>query len=120
MASKKPYVVDYEKKVITINDEVKISPIEEKDVYVFVAAGYKLRHKSQARAKKAEERAKGQKTVKEIEEILKPYPELANTFADIKKGKGEGKGAFAAKSWYNNVAKAEVEKKEAEAAKKQK
>jgi len=116
MAEKKPYVVDYDKKVITINDEVKITPIQEKDVYVFVAAGYKLRHKSVARQRVAEERAKKEKSVEEIEEILKPYEDLAKEFEEMKKGKGPGKGAFAAKSWYKNTAKPEIERREEAAA----
>ena len=70
--------------------------------------------KSEARAKKAKERADKQPTIAEIEEILKPYDDLAKEFEEIKKGKGKGKGAFAAKSWYNKKAVPEIENRKKE------
>ena len=108
--------VDTEKKVLTIDDSVKPTSRDQFLIDNYLKAGYTLRFKSEARAKKAKERADKQPTIAEIEEILKPYDDLAKEFEEIKKGKGKGKGAFAAKSWYNKKGKEEVEKR----AKKQK
>ena len=56
--AEKYYRVNTDNKTITINDKVKPSATEEKDVQLYLSAGYKLRHKSEARAEKARERAK--------------------------------------------------------------
>lgn len=106
--------VDSEKKVLTIDDSVKPSSRDQFLIENYLKVGYTIRFKSEARAKKAKERADKQPTVGEIEEILKPYDDLAKQFEEIKKGKGKGKGAFAAKSWYKNTALPEIEKRNKE------
>lgn len=112
--------VDTEKKVLTIDDSVKPNSRDQFLIDNYLKVGYTIRFKSEARAKKAKERADKQPTIAEIEEILKPYDDLAKQFEEIKKGKGKGKGAFAAKSWYNKEAAPEIEKRKADAGKKAK
>ena len=97
------YKVDAEKKIITIDDTVKATAAEEKDIDRYVAAGYIIKHKSQKRAKQAAARAKEDKlTDKDILEALKADKEGLEKYKAIKAGKGKGTGFFAAKKWYKD------------------
>ena len=98
MATKKAYTLNKEKKVITIDDNVKATRAEEKDIDRYVAAGYEIKHKSEKRAKAATKRADGLKD-ENIKEALKDDKKALAKYEEIKKGKGEGFGFFAAKSW---------------------
>lgn len=95
------YKVDVKRKFIIIDDTIKSTAAEEKDIDRYVAAGYIIKHKSQARAKKAIERASKDNLTNEI--IMKNLAndeEAKKKYEEIKKGKGKGKGFFAAKKWY--------------------
>lgn len=100
------YKVDAEKKIITIDDTVKATAAEEKDIDRYVAAGYIIKHKSQKRAKQAAERAaKDTLTDEAIKEALKADKEGLAKYEAIKGGKGKGTGFFAAKKWYKDTYK---------------
>ena len=101
--------VDTEKKVLTIDDSIKPTSRDQFLIDTYVKAGYSMRFKSEARTKRAKERADKEPKIAEIEEILKPFEDLTEKFMEIKKGKGKGKGAFAAKAWFKNVASEEIE-----------
>lgn len=100
--TKKAYRVDLEKKIITIDDGVKATAAEEKDIAMYVAAGYKIRHKSVKRAKNAAERAaKDNLKDKDILEALKGDKENLAEYEKIKKEEG----FFKARSWYKKLNK---------------
>lgn len=100
------YKVDAAKKTITIDDSVKATAAEEKDMAMYVAAGYIIKHKSQKRAKQAKERAaKETLTDAAILEALKDDAKGLAKYKEIKEGKGEGTGFFAARKWYKDTYK---------------
>ena len=107
--------VDTEKKVLTIDDSIKPTSRDQFLIDTYVKAGYSMRFKSEARTKRAKERADKEPKIAEIEEKLRPFEDLLEKFEEIKKGKGQGKGAFAAKSWFKRIAIAEIEKRNKEA-----
>lgn len=100
--NKKFYTQNPEKKTITVDYSVKPTQYEQMAVNTLLAAGYKLITKSQVRSAHAKDRAAEDKGLNKnsIREALKDKPELLKTFDEILEGKGEGKGFFAAKSWY--------------------
>lgn len=101
---KKPYRVDKEKKIIVLNDEVELKGQDKKDVALYLAGGWEIKHKSVKKSQKAKTKAKEtekyDKTfiISELEKLEDKKP--LETFNTILKGKGKGKGWFAAKSWY--------------------
>ena len=98
------YKVDPEKKTITIDDTVKATAAEEKDIDRYVAAGYIIKHKSQKRAKQAAERAaKDTLTDEAIQKALANDEKGLKKYLEIKGGKGKGTGFFAAKKWYKDT-----------------
>ena len=98
------YKVDAAKKTITIDDSVKATAAEEKDIDRYVAAGYIIKHKSQKRAKQAAARAAEDKlTDAAIQEALKNDAAGLKKYLEIKGGKGKGTGFFAAKKWYKDT-----------------
>lgn len=100
------YKVDPEKKTITIDDTVKATAAEEKDIDRYVAAGYIIKHKSQKRAKQAAERAaKDTLTDEAIQKALANDEKGLKKYLEIKGGKGKGTGFFAAKKWYKDTYK---------------
>lgn len=100
------YKVDPEKKTITIDDTVKATAAEEKDIDRYVAAGYIIKHKSQKRAKQAAERAaKDTLTDEAIQKELANDEKGLKKYLEIKGGKGKGTGFFAAKKWYKDTYK---------------
>ena len=96
---KKAYIVNPEKKIVIIDDEVKATAAENKDIDRYVAAGYVIRHKSKKRAAKAAERADKISDAM-ILEALKGDKKALDKYVEIKKTKGKGGGFFAAKKWY--------------------
>ena len=103
--------VDPEKKVLTIDDSVKPNSRDQLLIDTYIKAGYTLRFKSDARTKKAKERAAQKPSIAEITKTLKEFPDLEKEFETIKKGKEKGHGVFAAKSWYEKTAAPEIEKR---------
>lgn len=95
------YKVDAAKKIITIDDSVKATAADDKDIAMYVAAGYVIKHKSQKRAKQAAERADSL-TDAAIKEALKEDKKALAEYESIKKQKGKGGGFFAAKKWYKD------------------
>lgn len=95
------YRVDAAKKIITIDDSVKATAADDKDIAMYVAAGYVIKHKSQKRAKQAAERADSL-TDKAIKEALKDDKKALAEYEAIKKQQGKGGGFFAAKKWYKD------------------
>ena len=98
------YKVDPAKKTVIIDDSVKATAAEEKDIDRYVAAGYIIKHKSQKRAKQAADRAaKDTLTDAAIQEALKSDAAGLKKYLEIKGGKGKGTGFFAAKKWYKDT-----------------
>ena len=97
----KYYVVDKEKKTITIDKSVKATEGDLDYVKLLLSTGYELREKSAKRAKTASERAKKEKwDNKAIQEFLKDKPDDLETYLGILKGKEEGHGFFKARAWF--------------------
>ena len=95
------YKVDAAKKIITIDDSVKATAAEEKDIVMYVNAGYVIKHKSQKRAKQAAARADSL-TDAAIQAALKDDKKALEEYKKIKATKGKGGGFFAAKKWYKD------------------
>lgn len=95
----KAYTVKPDKKVIIIDDSVKATAADDKDIAMYVAAGYIIRHKSPKRAKAAAKRADSL-TDAAIKEALKNDKEALAEYEEIKKQQGKGGGFFAARKWY--------------------
>lgn len=93
------YKLNTEKKTITIDDSVKATAAEEKDIALYVAAGYVIKHKSKKRAANAAKRADGLSNA-DIEKALAGNKEALAEYKKIKAAKGKGGGFFAAKKWY--------------------
>lgn len=100
----KAYTLNPEKKTITINDSVKPTAADNKDIGLYVAAGYIIRHKSAKRAKVAAKRADSLNDGT-IKEALKGDQKALETYEAIKKQTGKGGGFFAAKKWYKEYIK---------------
>lgn len=96
---KKHYSVNPERKVITIDDSIKATKQDEKDIALYLSVGYTLRHKSEARAEKAKKRATGMTKEAILNELAGDKEGLA-TFNSFFDSKGTGKGFFAARKWY--------------------
>ena len=97
MADKKAYTVNPDKKVITIDESVKMSDRDDKDITRYMSVGYTIRYKSKDRVKKATERAQADNlTDKAILEALNGDEKKKAEYIKVKK---EG-GFFKAKSWY--------------------
>jgi len=107
--------VDTAKKVLTIDDSVKPNDRDQFLIDNYLKVGYTIRFKSEKRAEKARERAMTKANIKEIKKAVEPYEDLKKIYEFKSTGKGKGHGAFAAKSWYENEAKAEIEKRQKEA-----
>ena len=97
----KAYTVNPDKKVITIDDSVKASAADNKDIAMYVSAGYIIRHKSAKRSKAAAQRADNLKD-KDILAALKDDKKALEEYEAIKKKTGKGGGFFAAKKWYKD------------------
>lgn len=99
---KKYLTIDYEKKVFTIDDSVKATAADKEDKQALLQAGYKMRHKSQKRAKAMKERAeKAALTKDSIMQALKDKPEQLEKFQNIlKTSSRDGGGWFAARAYY--------------------
>lgn len=95
----KAYTVNPDKKVITINDSVKATAADDKDIKFYVGAGYIIRHKSAKRAKAAAKRADILKD-SDIKAALKDNKEALAKYESIKAKQGKGGGFFAAKKWF--------------------
>ncbi len=95
----KAYTVKPDKKIIIIDDSVKATAADDKDIAMYVAAGYIIKHKSIKRAKAAAQRADSL-TDAAIKEALKDNKEALEEYLAIKKQQGKGGGFFAAKKWY--------------------
>lgn len=95
----KAYTVKADKKIIIIDDSVKATAADDKDIQMYVAAGYVIRHKSEKRAKAAAKRADSL-TDAAIKEALKDDKKALAEYEAIKKQQGKGGGFFAAKKWY--------------------
>lgn len=95
----KAYTVKADKKIIIIDDSVKATAADDKDISMYVAAGYVIRHKSVKRAKAAAKRADSL-TDAAIKEALKDNKKALEEYEAIKKQQGKGGGFFAAKKWY--------------------
>lgn len=95
----KYYSLNPDKKTITINDKVKASAADQKDIALYVAAGYIIKHKSEKRAKAAAKRADSL-TDAAIKAALKDDKKALETYEAIKKQSGKGGGFFAARKWY--------------------
>ena len=100
----KAYTINEEKKILTINDAVKATAADDKDMALYVQAGYKIRHKSDKRSKVAAKRADRLNDAT-IKEYLKDDKKALETYENIKKQSGEGGGFFAAKKWYKEYMK---------------
>ena len=100
----KAYTINQEKKIITINDAVKATAADDKDISFYVAAGYIIRHKSVKRAKSAAKRAESLNDAA-IKEALKDDKKALEKYEAIKKQSGKGGGFFAAKKWYKEYIK---------------
>lgn len=87
------------RKFITIDDSIKATPADDKDIAIYVGAGYVIRHKSEKRAKAAAKRADSL-TDAAIKEALKDDKKALEEYEAIKKQQGKGGGFFAAKKWY--------------------
>lgn len=98
------YKLNTEKKIIIIDDN-NITSVEKDDVAMYVAAGYTIKHKSEKRSAAAKGRAETL-TKESILKALKANTEAKETFENICKGKGTGKGFFAAKKWYKEYLEA--------------
>lgn len=98
------YKLNTEKKIIIVDDN-NITSAEKADVAMYVAAGYVIKHKSEKRAAAAKGRAETL-SKKDILDALEANPEAKETFENICKGKGTGKGFFAAKKWYKEYLEA--------------
>lgn len=98
------YKLNKEKKIIIIDDN-NITSVEKDDVSMYVAAGYTIKHKSEKRAAAAKGRAETL-SKEDILKALETDTEAKKTFENICKGKGTGKGFFAAKKWYKEYLKA--------------
>ena len=96
---RKAYTVKADKKIIIIDDSVKATAADDKDIAMYVAAGYVIRHKSAKRAKAAAQRADSL-TDAAIKEALKDDKKALAEYEAIKKKQGKGGGFFAAKKWY--------------------
>ena len=102
MATQKAYRLDTKKKIVVLNDEVKLTDIEQADIDMYVRNGWILKHKSVAKSVKAKETAAETAVyTKEYirKELEKDEAKLAQ-FEAILKGKGKGHGWFAAKAWF--------------------
>ena len=98
----KVYTVNADKKTIIIDDSVKATAADNKDIAMYVAAGYIIRHKSAKRAKAAAKRADSLKD-ENIKEALKDDKKALAKYEAIKKQKGKGGGFFAARKWYKDT-----------------
>lgn len=98
---KKYYTLDHEKQFVTVDTTVKPAKGDEEAVKLYVSMGYKMRIKSQARAKRMAQQADNLNAAA-IKEALKGDKEGLAKFARIMKGEEAGykKGFFAAKKWY--------------------
>lgn len=100
MANKKAYTVNTEKKIITLDDSVKLTAAEEKDITRYVNAGYLIKHKSKKKSEQATKRANTNISNEEIIKALENDEKGLAKYNEIKKGSGKGNGFFAARSWY--------------------
>ena len=100
----KAYTINPDKKIITINDAVKPTVADDKDIALYVSAGYIIRHKSEKRAKVATKRADNLNDAT-IKEALKDDQKALEIYEAIKKQTGKGGGFFAAKKWYKEYIK---------------
>lgn len=93
------YKVNTDRMTITIDDSVKPTKQDEKDIAMYLSAKYKIRHKSTLRATEAKERANGLKKDEMLEKLAgdKAGLEKFNSFFTCK---GVGKGFFAARKWF--------------------
>ena len=111
---KTAYRVNAEKKVITIDRTVKATEQDEKDISRYLSAGYVIRHKSEARAAKAKQRAITLPNKAEIEKIsaiikeeikndtnkLNAYSKVEVEYNKLIPKNGLGTGFFAARKVY--------------------
>ena len=82
------YKVDAAKKIVVIDDSVKATAAEEKDIDRYVMAGYIIKHKSQTRARQAAARAaKDTLTDAAIQEALNNDQKGLEKYLEIKGGK---------------------------------
>lgn len=95
----KAYTINPEKKTITIDDSVKATAADNKDIGMYVAAGYIIRHKSKKRAAAAEKRASSLSN-EDILKALESNDEALKKYNAIKTKRGKGGGFFAARKWY--------------------
>lgn len=126
---KKAYTVNTKKKTITIDDNIELTKIDEKDISMYVNGGYTIRHKSEKRALKATVRVNQNKLNDKIitnvlKEDKKPFVIVGHEFYDketrtaleiyddIKHSNVKPYGYFSAKSFYTKVYKGNKSKDE--------
>lgn len=99
----KYYVLNHEKQTIIVDTTVKPTAEDKKDVRLYVSMGYKMRKKSQERAKMMRDKADNL-SADTIRKALKDDKEGLTKFENIMKGKEEGykKGFFVARKWYKD------------------
>lgn len=98
------YKLNTEKKIIIVDDN-NMTSAEKADVVAYVGAGYIIKHKSEKRSAAAKRRAETL-SKEDILKALETDTEAKKTFENICKGKGTGKGFFAAKKWYKEYLEA--------------
>lgn len=98
------YKLNTEKKIIIVDDK-NITSAEDADVAKYVSAGYTIKHKSEKRSAAAKRRAETL-SKDDILKALEADTKAKETFENICKGKGTGKGFFAAKKWYKEYLEA--------------
>ena len=97
MAKKQAYKIDRTKKTITIDTTVKQSINDEKEIAMYVSAGYVIKHKSLAKAKQAKERSDSI-TAADIRNELANDKEALKEFNRLM----SNGGFFTARKYYNS------------------
>ena len=91
------YKLNRDKKTIIIDDSVKQSKADQKDIQLYVLAGYEIKHKSKAKSKQATKRA-DTITAEEIRKELSADSEALDTFNNLI----SEKGYFTARKFYRD------------------
>jgi len=97
------YTLDDKKKVIVIDKSVIPTAADETMLRVYLGQGYKIREKSAKRAEAMAKKANADLSNDDIVKALEKKPDLLEQYNAIRTGKGQGKGFFAARSWYKET-----------------
>ncbi len=93
----KCYKLNRDKKTIVIDDSVKQTEADQKDIQLYVLAGYEIKHKSKAKSKQATKRA-DTITADDIRKELSADSEALDTFNKLI----SEKGYFTARKFYRD------------------